>query len=73
MDIQTRKIELVKTILQSENTEFIQKVTDFVNKESIDFWDKLNSTQKNEIKNGIDELNLGKRIYYESFLRKISR
>ncbi|CAN5124843.1 hypothetical protein BH23BAC2_BH23BAC2_24090 [soil metagenome] len=72
MDIRTTKLELIKTILENENTEFIQKVADFVRKEKIDFWDELSLSEQNEIKKGIDELNNGKRVSYESFLKKIS-
>lgn len=72
MDIQSTKIELVKTILAIENIEFIQKVADFIRKEKVDFWDKLSASEQNEIKKGIDELNKGKRVSYDSFLKKIS-
>jgi hypothetical protein len=72
IDIQTTKIELVKTILAIENDEFIQKVVDFINKEKVDFWNELNLSEQNEIKKGIEELNQSKRVSYESFLKKIS-
>lgn len=32
MDIQTTKLKLLKTILENENLEFIQKMADFVKK-----------------------------------------
>ncbi|MEP5338285.1 MAG: hypothetical protein ABJL44_06115 [Algibacter sp.] len=72
MDIQSTKIELVKAILAIENTEFIQKISDFINKEKVDFWNELSITEQNEIKKGIEELDQGKRVTYDSFLKKIS-
>lgn len=72
MDIQSTKLQLLKTILENENVEFIQKVADFVNKEKSDFWDELNLAEQKEIKQGIEELESGKRISYEEFLKKIS-
>jgi hypothetical protein len=72
VDIETTKIELVKAILDIDNKEFIQKVADFINKEKVDFWNELSFDEKKEIKQGIDELNKGKRISYDSFLKKIS-
>lgn len=72
MDIQTTKLELLKTILDNENTEFIQKVSDFVKKETTDFWNELSLSEQKEIKQGIDELDNGKRVSYDSFLKKIS-
>lgn len=72
MDIQSTKIELVKTILAIDNTEFIQKVADFIQNEKVDFWNELSTIQQNEINKGIDDLNQGKRISFDSFLEKIS-
>jgi len=72
MDIQATKIELVKTILAIENNEFIQKVADFISKEKVDFWNELSASEKNEIKKGINDLDQGKRVSYDSFLEKIS-
>ena len=72
MDLQSTKIELVKAILAIENTEFIQKISDFINKEKVDFWNELSITEQNEIKKGIEELDQGKRVTYDSFLKKIS-
>jgi len=72
MDIQTSKIELVKLILDIDNTEFIQKVADFVKKEKSDFWNELSLPQQKEIKKGIEDLENGKRIEFSEFLKKIS-
>lgn len=72
MDIRTTKLELLKTILETENTDFIQRVADFVKKEKVDFWDELSLSEQSEIKQGIEELDKGKRVSYESFLKKIS-
>ena len=71
MDIRTTKLELVKTILDTENTDFIQRIADFVKKEKVDFWDDLSLSEQSEIKQGIEELDKGKRVSYKSFLKKI--
>jgi hypothetical protein len=72
MDTRTTKLELLKTILETENTDFIQRIADFVKKEKVDFWDELSLSEQSEIKQGVEELNKGKRVSYESFLKKIS-
>ena len=72
IDIQTTKLELLKTLIDSDDTEFIEKVANFVKKEKTDFWNELSSAEQKEIKQGIDELNEGKRVSYDSFLKKIS-
>lgn len=72
MDIQKTKLELLKTILDTENAEFIQKVADFVKNEQSDFWDELTPSEKSEIQQGLEDLEKGKRVSYSSFLKKIS-
>lgn len=72
MDIQTTKLELLKTILETENTDLIQRIADLVKKEKIDFWNELSLSEQSEIKQGIAELDKGKRVTYESLLKKIS-
>ena len=73
MNIQTTKIELVKMILNIENNEFIQKVTDFIKvNEQADFWDDLSLSEQKEIREGIEDLDKGDRIAYNEFLKKIS-
>lgn len=72
MDIEASKIELVKIILNIDNTNFIKKVTDFINNEKADFWNELSTEQQAEIKKGIDQLSKGKRISYKDALKKIS-
>ncbi|MCG2420289.1 hypothetical protein K8089_14775 [Aequorivita sp. F47161] len=72
MDIKTSKIELVKMILNIENTTFIQRVIDFINNEKADFWNELSVEEQTEIKRGIAQLNQGKRKSYKEVLDKIS-
>ncbi|GAA3612020.1 hypothetical protein Q4Q39_04655 [Flavivirga amylovorans] len=72
MDIQSTKIELVKAILAIDNNDFIQKVAEFIKKEKVDFWTELSVSEQNEIREGINELDKGKRVSYDSFLKKIS-
>lgn len=72
MDIQASKIQLVKDILNINNVDFIKKIADFVQTEKTDFWNELSSTEKNEINEGIIELERGEKTSYDSFLNKIS-
>ncbi|HEY9169819.1 MAG TPA: hypothetical protein VIN72_10050 [Lutibacter sp.] len=72
MNIQTSKIELVKMILSIENDKFIEKITEFIQKEKVDFWNELSLSEQKEIEKGIKELNKGKRVEFNDFLKKIS-
>ena len=72
MNIQATKIELVKAILNSDNIDFIKKIAEFIRVEQKDIWETLSLEQQKEIEKGIEELNEGKRVSFESFLKKIS-
>lgn len=72
MDIKTSKIELVKIILNIENDNFIQRVTDFINNEKSDFWNELTESEQAEIKKGVEQLDNGQRTSYKDVLKKIS-
>ncbi|NEW79921.1 MAG: hypothetical protein GZ086_10965 [Gelidibacter sp.] len=72
MNIQTSKIELVKIILNIENDKFIEKITEFIQKEKVDFWNELSLSEQKEIEKGITSLNKGKRVEFNDFLKKIS-
>jgi len=72
MNIQTSKIELVKMILNIENDKFIEKITEFIQKEKVDFWNELSLSEQKEIEKGIAALNKGKRVEFNDFLKKIS-
>ena len=70
MNIQTSKIELVKLILSIENENLITKIKEFVQNEKIDFWDELSLFEKKEIEQGIKQLDNGKRVEFDTFLKK---
>jgi hypothetical protein len=72
MNVQTSKIELLKMILNIENEKFIEKITEFIQKEKVDFWNELSLSDQKEIEKGIRELNKGKKVEYSVFLKKIS-
>lgn len=72
MDIKTSKIELVKMILNINNDAFIQKVTEFITNEKSDFWNELTEAEQIEIKNGIQQLDQGKRSLYQDVIKNIS-
>jgi hypothetical protein len=72
MSTQNSKIELVKIILDIENDKFIEKITEFIKKEKVDFWNELSLSEQKEIKEGIKLLDKGKRVAYTDFLKKIT-
>lgn len=71
MDIEASKIELVKLILNIDNDKFIRMVSDFIKNENSDFWNELSSSDQEEIKKGIEQLNKGKRKPYKDVLKNL--
>ena len=72
MDTKNSKIELAKIILSIENEEFIQRLTEIIKREKDDFWNDLSPAEQKEIKQGILELEKGKRVPYDEVFNKIS-
>jgi hypothetical protein len=73
MQIETSKIQLVKTILDSEDEEFISRLVDFVRSETDDFWPELTAEQQEDIKKGIAQLDQGKRKPFREVIDRIGK
>ncbi|MDO9594526.1 MAG: hypothetical protein Q7J19_06005 [Lutibacter sp.] len=59
-------------ILNIDNDKFIEKITEFVQKEKVDFWNEMSLSEQKEIEKGIKQLNKGKKVEFNDFLKKIS-
>lgn len=66
MDLQTEKLELVRMILDTNNTSILASVKKFLTEsEKTDYWDKLPQYQKDEILEGVEEVGTGETVDYE--------
>ena len=72
MDIQTTKIELVKLILNIDNKRIVEKILNLIKSEQSDFWNELSRQEQKEIQLGIKQLDAGRRISFNDFLKKVS-
>lgn len=72
MDIQSSKIELAKLILSIDNPEMIQKIKDFLKKETSQERVKLTKYEKKEIEIALKQLDEGKGISFDDFVKKVS-
>ena len=72
MDIQTSKIELMRMIADVNSLELIEQVKNLLIGNKNDFWDELNDANKKKIEQGIADLDNGRKISYEDYLKKIS-
>lgn len=71
MDIQAEKLELVRLILDTDNPGILASVKRIFSKsKDMDFWDTLPQEQKEEIMEGITEIEKGETLNYEDFIKK---
>ncbi len=71
MDLQSEKIELIKLLINTTDPKLIESVKNIFNESSnIDFWEELNEAQKKNIEKGLSEIESGKVVSYDSFMKK---
>ncbi len=71
MNIQAEKIELMKLILETDNPTILESVKKMFLKETkTDFWESLPQEQKEDIFQGLKDIENGNVIDYEDFMRK---
>ena len=71
MNIQAEKIEIMKLILQTENPSILESVRNILNKsKTVDFWETLSKEQKEDILQGIKEIENGEVVDYQEFMSK---
>ena len=69
MDIQTKKLNLIQWLVQLNDEQLLNKIQALQN-EDTDFWNELSEPQRQEIKNGLAELETGQKHDYESVVAK---
>ena len=69
MDIQTKKLDLIQWLVQLNDEQLLNKIQ-ALQKEDTDFWNELSEPQRQEIKNGLAELEAGQKHDYESIVAK---
>lgn len=70
MSIQTEKLELVRLILDTDNPSILSAIREiFASLNKKDFWDTLPESQKEEILQGIEEIEQGETVSYEENIR----
>lgn len=71
MNILAEKIEIVKMILETDNPNILQSVKNIFKKNATtDFWETLPQEQKEDILQGMKDIEDGDIIDYEVFMKK---
>ena len=71
MDIQAEKIEIMKMVLDTENPNILKSIRDIFKKSiTADFWKTLTPDQKDDILQGLKDIENGEIVDYDDFIRK---
>lgn len=71
MNIQAQKLELMKLILESNNSSILESIKHLFKLDSkSDFWETLSKDEQNDILKGIQEVENGETIDYNAFMSK---
>lgn len=71
MNIQSEKIEIMKLILETDNPSILESVKNVFKKSApADFWETLPVEQKEDITQGIKEIENDEVVDYENFMKK---
>lgn len=71
MNIQAEKIEIMKLILETDNPNILESVKNIFKKNTTtDFWETLPQEQKEDILQGIKDIENGEVVDYEDFMKK---
>lgn len=71
MNIQAQKIEIMKMILNTDNPLILESVKNiFKYSKTSDFWDSLTQEQKDDILQGLKDIENGEIIEYEDFIKR---
>ena len=69
MDFSAKKLDLIQWLVQLNDEQLLNKIQ-ALQKEDTDFWNELSEPQRQEIKNGLAELEAGQKHDYESVVAK---
>jgi hypothetical protein len=70
MDIQLEKLELIKMLAETNDSDIISSIKKVFATEKKDFWDELSEEQKFEIEESEREYERGEYVDFEEFIKK---
>ncbi len=71
MNIQAAKIEIMRMVLETDNPNILKLVRNiFKESTTTDFWETISKEQKEDILQGLEEIESGEVVDYEDFIKK---
>lgn len=72
MDLKTKKLELVRLILNTEKAAVLEKVEAMLKKEvNSDWWDEIGEDEKNAIEESLAEADRGDFLSHEEVMKEV--
>jgi len=72
MNLQSKKLELVQLILNTEKPSILSRVEAILKKEKAsDWWDEISPEEKKAIENGLAEADKGDLIPHEEVMKEV--
>jgi len=71
VNIQSEKIEIIKLILETDNQSILESIKELFNRnKTVNFWATLPQDQKDDIMQGIIEIENDEIVDYKDFMEK---
>ena len=71
MNLQAEKLEIMKMILETKNPSILKSIKGLLWKdEKSDFWKTLSQSQKDDIQEGLNDIESGDVVNYDEFIEK---
>ena len=71
MNLQAEKLEIMKMILETKNPSILKSIKGLLWKEEkSDFWKNLSQSQKDDIEQGLNDIESGDVVNYDEFIEK---
>jgi len=72
MNIQARKLKLVRMIINTDKSSILKKIEDVFRKEKdVDWWDEITEAERQSIEKGLAEADCGKLIPHEEVMKEV--
>ena len=68
-NIEARKLSIIEYLAELQDEGILQQIENLL-KPSVDLWDELSEKEKEILKQGIKDLDTGKRIPFNEFIAK---
>ncbi|EMY3584771.1 hypothetical protein [Flavobacterium psychrophilum] len=70
MNIQLEKLEIIKMLVETNDSSIIESIKKIFKSEKKDSWEELSDEQKIEIEEGERQIEKGEFFYYEDIMKK---